>query len=123
KQILKEKERKVTERKRHHQSTYVAEWTMGSNRRLDGGTSVTRVIEDLGKAEGNRSSAEAGHDAGDHLAQRIEMISAFQGHGESAPEEASREGCAPGHEFEVSGGREEEQRKWVAVVRIDFAYI
>jgi len=92
---------------------------MGSNRRLDGWTSVTRVIEDLGKAEGNRSSAEAGHDAGDHLAQRIEMISAFQGHGESAPAEASREGCAPGHEFEVSRGRQDERREWVAVVRID----
>src|SRR3989442_13551218 len=92
---------------------------MGSNRRLDGWTSVTRVIEDLGKAEGNRSSAEAGHDAGDRLAQRIEMISAFQGHGESAPAEASPEGGAPGHAFGVSRGRQDTRRERAAGWRID----
>src|SRR2546428_2623906 len=92
---------------------------MGSNRRLDGGTSATRFIEDLGKRQRNRVSAEAVDDAGDHLAQRIEMISAFQGHGESAPAEAGREGRAPGHEFEVSRGRQDERRERVAVVRID----
>src|SRR5437879_10741067 len=84
---------------------------MGSNRRLDGGTSATRFIEDLGKRQRNRSSAEAGDDAGDHLAQRIEMISAFQGHGESAPAEAGREGRAPGHEFHITRGGQNEDRK------------
>src|SRR2546426_12135563 len=64
---------------------------MGSNRRLDRGTAANLVIEDLGKAEGNRSSAEAGDDAREYLAQRIQMVSAFQGHGESAPAQAGRE--------------------------------
>src|SRR2546426_8630549 len=64
---------------------------MGSNRRLDRGTAANLVIEDLGKAEGNRSSAEAGDDAREYLAQRIQMVSAFQGHGESARAEAGRE--------------------------------
>src|SRR2546430_8755959 len=92
---------------------------MGSNRRLDGGTAATLVIEDLGKRQRNRSSAEASHDAGDHLAQRIEMISAFQSHRESAPAEAGREGRAPGHEFDVTGGGQDERRERGAVVRID----
>src|SRR2546425_956406 len=92
---------------------------MGSNRRLDGGTSATRFIEDLGKRQRNRSSAEAGDDAGDHLAQRIEMISAFQGHGESAPAETGREGRAPGHEFHITRGGQNERRERVAVVRVD----
>src|SRR2546425_10349121 len=92
---------------------------MGSNRRLDRGTAANLVIEDLGKSEGNRSSAEAGDDARDHLAQRIEMVSAFQGHGESALTEAGREGRAPGHEFDVSRGGQDERRERVAVVRID----
>src|SRR5256712_7263735 len=70
---------------------------MGSNRRLDGGTSATRFIEDLGKRQRNQSSAEAGDGAGDHLAQRIEMISAFQGHGESAPAEARHDRPALRH--------------------------
>src|SRR2546426_11656310 len=70
---------------------------MGSNRRLDRGTAANLVIEDLGKAEGNRSSAEAGDDAREYLAQRIQMVSAFQGHGESARAEAGRRGppCCP----------------------------
>src|SRR2546422_630218 len=92
---------------------------MGSNRRLDGGTATTRVIEDLGKRQRNRSSAEAGDDAGDHLAQRIEMISAFQSHGESAPAETGREGRAPGQEFHITRGGHNERRERVAVVRVD----
>src|SRR6058998_674319 len=92
---------------------------MGSNRRLDRGTAATLVIEDLRKRQRNRSSAEASHDAGDHLAQRIEMISAFQSHRESAPAETGREGRAPGHEFDVTGGGQDERRERVAVVRID----
>src|SRR2546428_10565964 len=84
---------------------------MGSNRRVNRGTAATCAIEDFRKAEGNRSSAEAGDDARDHLAQRIEMVSAFQGHGESALTEAGRGGPAPGHGVGGSkggqgGGRE-----------------
>src|SRR2546422_7227730 len=92
---------------------------MGSNRRVNRGTAATCAIEDFRKAERNRSSAEAGDDARDHLAQRIEMVSAFQGHGESALTEAGREGRAPGHEFDVSRGGQDERRERVAVVRID----
>src|SRR2546422_5507633 len=92
---------------------------MGSNRRLDRGTAATLVIEDLGKRQRNRSSAEASHDAGDHLAQRIEMISAFQSHRESAPAEAGRGGRAPGHEVDVTGGGQDERRERGAGVRID----
>src|SRR2546422_8985692 len=92
---------------------------MGSNRRLDRGTAATLVIEDLGKGQRNRSSAEASHDAGEYLAQRIEMISAFQSHRESAPAEAGREGRAPGHEFDGTGGGQDERRERGAVVGID----
>src|SRR5256885_14515429 len=79
---------------------------MGTNRRLARGTAATLVIEDLGEAEGNRSSAEAGDDARDHLAQRIEMVSAFQGHGESAPAQAGRERRPPPPEVEGPPGGE-----------------
>src|SRR2546421_747202 len=90
---------------------------MGSNRRLDRGTAATLVIEDLRKRQRNRSSAEASHDAGEYLAQRIEMISAFQSHRESAPAEAGREGRAPGHEVDRTGGGQGERRELVAVGR------
>src|SRR5437899_11719393 len=92
---------------------------MGSNRRVNRGTAATCAIEDFRKAEGNRSSAEAGDDARDHLAQRIEMVSAFQGHGESALTEAGREGRAPGHEFDVSRGGQDDRRGRVAVEYVD----
>src|SRR3989442_7196037 len=91
---------------------------MGSNRRLDRGTAATLVIEDLGKLQRNRSSAEASHDAGEYLAQRIEMISAFQSHRESAPAEAGRPGRAPGHEVDVTRGGQGDRRERAAVVRI-----
>src|SRR2546426_12314693 len=87
---------------------------MGSNRRVNRGTAATCAIEDFRKAERNRSSAEAGDDARDHLAQRIEMVSAFQGHGESALTEAGREGPAPGPEFGGSRGGPAERRARVA---------
>src|SRR5436309_10655825 len=92
---------------------------MGTNRRLDRGTAATLVIEDLGEAEGNSSSAEAGDDARDHLAQRIEVVSAFQGHGESARAEAGRERRASGQEFDVPRRGQDERRERVAVVCID----
>src|SRR2546425_13200918 len=81
---------------------------MGSNRRLDRGTTANLVIEDLGKAEGNRSSVEAGDDARNHLAQRIQMVSAFQGQGESAPAEAGRAGRGSWPEVRGPPGREHE---------------
>src|SRR5437867_4166862 len=59
------------------------------------------------------------NDARDDLAERVEMISAFQGHGEPVPAKAGRQGRAPGHEFDVSGGGQDERRERVAVVRID----
>src|SRR2546425_12181202 len=91
---------------------------MGSNRRVNRGTAATCAIEDFRKAERNRSSAEAGDDARDHLAQRIEMVSSFQGHGESALTEAGRAGRAPGLEVAVSpvgqdGGRERGAGGWL----------
>src|SRR5438093_13760347 len=92
---------------------------MGTNRRLDRGTAATLVIEDLGEAEGNRSSAEAGDDARDHLAQRIEVVSAFQGHGESAPAQAGRERRASGQEVDVPRRGPHEGRERVAVGCID----
>jgi len=90
-----------------------------SDRRLDRALAAARVIEDLGKGEAGRSSAEMANDARDDLAERVEMISAFQGHGEPVPAQAGRQGRAPGHEFDVSGGRQDERRERVAVVRID----
>src|SRR2546422_10445816 len=91
---------------------------MGSNRRLDRGTTANLVIEDLGKAEGNRSSAEAGDDARNHLAQRIQMVSAFQGHGESARAEAGRGRPGSSHAFARSPAGTEETPWRVAVVWI-----
>src|SRR2546427_11409011 len=85
---------------------------MGTNRRLDRGTAATLVIEDLGEAEGNRSSAEAGDDARNHLAQRIQMVSAFQGHGESARAEAGR--ARAGSWREVDGPRGGQGRRRAA---------
>src|SRR2546429_4411491 len=82
---------------------------MGSNRRLDRGTAATLVIEDLGKRQRNRSSAEASHDAGDHLAQRIEMISAFQSHRESAPAEAGSGARAAGCEVDATRGGQDQR--------------
>src|SRR5437867_12341211 len=92
---------------------------MGSNRRVNRGTAATCAIEDFRKAEGNRSSAEAGDDARDHLAQRIEMVSAFQGHGASALTEAAPEGDAPGHESDVSTAGQDERREPVAASWVD----
>src|SRR2546430_17578524 len=84
---------------------------MGSNRRLDRGTTANLVIEDLGKAEGNRSSVEAGDDARNHLAQRIQMVSAFQGHGESARAEAGRRARPAGPQAVVPPGGEGGRRR------------
>src|SRR2546430_15075801 len=92
---------------------------MGTNRRLDRGTAATLVIENLGEAERNRSSAEAGDDARDHLAQRIEVVSAFQGHGESAPAQAGRGRPAPRPEFDGPRGGEDERRERGAVGGLD----
>ena len=92
---------------------------MSALRRLDRFPAATLVVEDVGQREGDRAAFDPGHHPGDHFAECLEMVSAFQSDREAIRAETSGEGRAPLDEVHIPGRRKREGGERVAVVGID----